>query len=247
MTAEIEDFWRTDKKVSSCHALQPARAGTPQPCCWHLTWGQTRQHRRRNFFMAMRRLREPQRMAWFQVQLCGWCAMMASALNRLSVVLQLRTLAPPVASLLRDLGDALGTLFMLSDTSWRHSRMLVANNMKNAQYGSTRSGFRCYNSPANAHHVRRHGHPTALLTPYKLRLKYEVNSGDWDVYKLAAVSSCLWAQLVAPGCAFKLTPCVGRGASAAPGRAGCTTAPTQGQLGLGVLLACYVGVGGHRC
>ena len=29
MTAEIEEFWRTDKKVSSCHALQPARAGAP--------------------------------------------------------------------------------------------------------------------------------------------------------------------------------------------------------------------------
>ena len=29
MTAEIEEFWRTDKKVTSCHALQPARAGAP--------------------------------------------------------------------------------------------------------------------------------------------------------------------------------------------------------------------------
>ena len=35
--------------------------------------------------------------------------------------------------------------------------------------------------------VARHGHPTALLTPYNLRIKYEVEEGVWDVYELAKV------------------------------------------------------------
>ena len=48
--------------------------------------------------------------------------------------MQLRTLAPPIPAPLRDVARALGKLFMLDDVKWRDSRMLIANNYKNAAY-----------------------------------------------------------------------------------------------------------------
>lgn len=169
-------------------------------------------------------MREPLRMDWFKVghaavpvhgvqAVCG-----AGRTHNLTLLVpcvsQLRTLAPPVPYLLRDLGDALGTLFMLPDTDWRHARMLVANNHKNAAYDTylrlcecSAAACTCLTSMSGG--CCRHGHPTALLTPYNLRIKYEVEEGVWDVYELAKVRGCgrtssprdfILRLALAPGC-----------------------------------------------